>query len=211
LEATLNYVGRRQDADPSRIIALGVSGGGAAVVALSARSIPGLQIVANVSGGLSLMNCNKNSERLIEAMRYYGARSRVPNLWYYAKTDSFFPEETVVKMREAFLEGGGYAKLVDHPKLVDPNTNTEVDGHQLWSKLTSTIMLDVDGYLRSHGLPTWNFDEIKPLADKNGIKTPSNFLELYLAAPGYKALAQSTSSASSLADTYNSDTLEHAN
>jgi hypothetical protein len=31
-------------------MALGVSGGGAAVVALSARNIPGLQIVVNVSG-----------------------------------------------------------------------------------------------------------------------------------------------------------------
>jgi dienelactone hydrolase len=81
-------------------------------------TIPGLKVVVNVSGGLALLNCEKNSDRLVEAMRHYGARSRVPNLWYYAKTDSIFPEETVVKMRAAFLEGGAYAKLVHYPTLV---------------------------------------------------------------------------------------------
>jgi hypothetical protein len=116
----------------------------------------------------------------------------------------------VTKLREAFLAGGAYAKLVHYPKLIDPSTNTEVDGHQLWSKLTSSIMLDVDGYLRKRRLPTWDYNEIKAIAEKNGIKTPSNFIELYLAAPGYKALAQSTSSSSSLIYTYRADTLEHA-
>jgi hypothetical protein len=72
------------------MMAFGVSGGGGAVVALSARTIPGLKVVVNVSGGFALLNCDKNSDRLVEAMRYYGARSRVPNLWHYAKTDSIF-------------------------------------------------------------------------------------------------------------------------
>jgi hypothetical protein len=81
----------------------------------------------------------------------------------------------VTKLREAFLAGGAYAKLVHYPKLIDPSTNTEVDGHQLWSKLTSSIMLDVDGYLRKRRLPTWDYNEIKAIAEKNGIKTPSNF------------------------------------
>ena len=92
LEATLNYVARREDADPNRMMALGVSGGGAAVVALSTRNIPGLKLVVNVSGGFALPNCDANSDRLVEAMRYYGTKSGVPNLWYYAKTDSLFPE-----------------------------------------------------------------------------------------------------------------------
>jgi pimeloyl-ACP methyl ester carboxylesterase len=66
LEAALNYIGRRKDADPSRVMALGVSGGGGAVVALSARNIPGLKVVVNVSGGFALLNCDRNSDRLIE-------------------------------------------------------------------------------------------------------------------------------------------------
>jgi len=205
LEATLNYVGRREDADTSRMMALGVSGGGGAVVALSARNIPGLKLVVNVSGGLALLNCDKNSDRLVEAMRFYGARSRVPNLWYYAKTDSIFPEQTVVKMRTAFLEGGAYAKLVHYPALVTPS----MDGHNLWGKQTSMIMLDIDGFLRKHDLPTWDYSEARALVEKHGIKRWAHSIELYAAAPGYKALAKSMTS-DFIADTYASDTLEHA-
>jgi len=45
--------------------------------------------------------------------------------------------------------------------------------------------------------------------EKHGIKRWTHFIELYVAAPGHKALAKSTSS-DLLADTYASDTLEHA-
>jgi dienelactone hydrolase len=210
LEATLNYMGRRVDADTSRMVILGVSGGGAAAVALGARNIPGLKLVVNVSGGLSLINCAKNSERLVEAMRYFGAKSRVPNLWYYVKNDSIFPEETVVKMRAAFLEGGAYAKLLHYPKLTVPDAEN-IDGHNLWSKMRPTVMLDVDGYLHTHDLPTWDFTDAKTFTGKLDLKaTALPFIELYLAAPGHKALARSTTNESFLADTYNADTLEHA-
>jgi hypothetical protein len=73
-------------------------------------------------------------------------------------------------------------------------------------------MLDVDRFLRSDGLPTWDYEEAIALAEKHEIKIlpiPS-LIELYLASPGYKALAQSTTSGISVADTYASDTLEHA-
>jgi hypothetical protein len=118
----------------------------------------------------------------------------------------------VVKMREAFLEGGASAKLVHYSNLLDPVTNQEVDGHQLWSRQTSAVMLDVDAFLRKDGLPTWDYNEAKALTEKNGIKIASvpSRVELYLAAPGYKALAQSTASGTSVADACDSDTLDHA-
>jgi dienelactone hydrolase len=214
LQATLDYLGRRDDADLSRTMALGVSGGGATVVALSARNIPGLKVVVSISGGFVLANCGENVDhlRLIEAMRYFGTKAKVPNLWYYAKNDSILPEQTVVNMREAFLEGGASAKLVHYSNLMDPATNQEVDGHQLWFKRTSAVMLDVDGFLRNGGLPTWNYNQAKALTENAGIKVAPipSLIELYLAAPGYKALAQSTASGISLADAYDSDTLDHA-
>src|SRR5262245_731840 len=72
-------------------------------------------------------------------------------------------------------------------------------------------MIDVDGFLRSKNLPTWDFNDVKALANKIGIKkdVPS-FLELYIASPAYKALAQSTTSETSITDTYNPATLEDA-
>jgi hypothetical protein len=56
-------------------------------------------------------------------------------------------------MRTAFLDGGGYAKLTHYGKISDLMTDKEVDGHQLWSKRRSAIMLDIDNYLRSGGCP----------------------------------------------------------
>jgi len=87
LEATLAYIGQREDADTSRIITLGVSGGGLAVVALGARNTPGLKVMVNISGGLRTTACSdaQNSERLVMAARDYGTRSKVPNRWYSRK------------------------------------------------------------------------------------------------------------------------------
>jgi dienelactone hydrolase len=197
LEAFLTQIGQREDADMGRIITLGISGGGAAVVALSARNIRGHQLVINVSGGVRITcgSGNDNRARLVEAMRHFGAKSRVPNLWYYAKTDHLFPEETVVAMRTAFLEGGGYARLTHYDKVIDYTINKDVDGHMLWGKASYNVMVDIDAYLRTRGLPTWNYNEAQTLAKKIGIERSSGLvakLEQYLAAPDHKALVQST-------------------
>jgi dienelactone hydrolase len=210
LEAALAYIGRREDADTSRIMMLGVSGSGLAVVALGARNIPGLKVIVNISGGLRTVGCNdaQNSERLVEAARHFGAKSQVPNLWYYAETDSVAPGPTVAEMRSAFLEGGGYAKLTHYGKITDSVTGKEVDGHQLWPKRRVQIMVDIDNYMRGNGLPTWDINEAKRLAEK--IKASASSLEGYLAAPDYKALAQSTTNNAALGYFYGAATLEIA-
>jgi len=212
LQATLAYIEQREDADANRIMAFGMCGGGAAVVALGAREIPGLKIIVNVSGGLHNSGCSdvQNRERLINVARHYGSKSRVPNLWYYAQNDQYLPEQSVVEMRSAFLEGGGYAKLTHYGKIIDFATEKEVDGHQLWSKRASTIMLDIDNYLRSKGrLPTWNTDEAKRLTERMKIKT-SELIEGYMASHDYKALAQSTTKHTGLAYFYGAATFELA-
>jgi dienelactone hydrolase len=210
LEATLAYIGEREDADTGRIMTLGVSGSGLAVVALGARNIPGLSVVINISGGLRTTGCSdaQNSERLIAAMRHYGTKSRIPNLWYYAETDQYAPGPTVAEMRAAFLEGGGYAKLTHYGEITDSLTGKEVDGHQLWPKRRVQIMVDIDNYLRSMGLPTWDINEAKRLAEK--ISASASSLEGYIAAPGYKALAQSTTKTTGLGYYYSAASLEIA-
>jgi dienelactone hydrolase len=210
LEAVVTSIVQREDADPDRIMAFGVSGGGGAVVALSARNIPGLKVIINVSGGLRTTGCSdaQNHERLIAAARYYGTKSKVPNLWYYAETDEYVPGPTAAEMRSAYLEGGGYARLTHYGKITDSVTDKEVNGHQLWSKQRVQIMVDIDNYLRSAGLPTWDINEAKRLGEK--IKTPADRLEGYLAAPGYKALALSTTNNAGLRYYYGAATLELA-
>jgi hypothetical protein len=137
-------------------------------------------------------------------MRYYGTKAKIPNLWYYAKNDSRFPERTVVAARAAFLEGGGYARLVHYPAI--PNS----DGHQLWGKQTAAVMLDVDGFLRTHSLPTWDKREVQSLVDRFHLARFANAVELYVASPGYKALAKSTGG-DRINSTYSAPSQEIAN
>jgi len=59
---------------------------------------------------------------------------------------------------EFYLASPGYKAL-----LTDFKTDKVVDGHRLWSTRASTIMVDVDGYLRNNNLPTWDFNEVKAL------------------------------------------------
>src|SRR5262245_31696940 len=122
--------------------------------------------------------------------------------------DEYVPEPTAAEMRSAFLEGGGYARFIHYGKITDSVTDKEVDGHQVWSKRRVQIMVDIDNYLRSAGLPTWDINEAKRLAEK--LKAPAERLEGYLAAPGYKALAQSTTNNAGVGYYYGAATVELA-
>jgi dienelactone hydrolase len=185
LAATLNTVAQRPDADPTRIIAIGVSAGGAAVTALSARNPPGLVAVINVSGGLRFEGCPKEDAQ-VSAFRTYGAKSRVPSLWVYAKNDSFFGPELVDRMRGTFLEGGGDAKLV----MLEPEGK---DGHTMFDSPAGRLkwLPEMDGMLRFLKLPTWTRVDVNELMKKLGTNERGRaFVERYIAAPSEKALAR---------------------
>lgn len=66
-------------------------------------------------------------------------------------------------------------------------------------------MVDVDNYPRSIALLTWDINEAKRLAEK--IKARADRLEGYLAVPGYKAIAQSTTNNAGLRYYYGAATL----
>jgi dienelactone hydrolase len=94
LAPTLDVIASRPDVDATHIVAIGVSAGGAAVMALSARSPKNLRAVINVSGVLRTESCPKE-DVLVQAFKDFGTKSRVPTLWMYAKNDSFFGPEVV--------------------------------------------------------------------------------------------------------------------
>jgi dienelactone hydrolase len=184
LQGALDVVVKRPDVDPDRAIAIGVSAGGAAVMALAARNPKNLKGVINVSGGLAMPACPKD-EVLVNAFKEFGSSSRVPTLWVYAKNDSLFGPATVERMQSAYLDGGGDVKLV----MFDKHGN---DGHSLFADASGRLkwMMEMDGFLRFHDLPTSRRDSVPELmkllklADHNRA-----FLENYLAAPTYKAMA----------------------
>jgi dienelactone hydrolase len=185
LQGALEFIARRADADPARVIAIGASAGGAAVTALSALNPPNLLGVVNVSGGLRMEACPAE-DALVAAFRQLGRKSRVPNLWLYAKNDSFFRPETVERMRTAFRDGGGDVKLV----MFDPLGN---DGHALFSATAGRQkwLMELDAFLRFRGLPTWQHRDVDALIKNAGANNSKRgFFEGYVAAPSEKALAQ---------------------
>lgn len=185
LAATLDAVAQRADADTTRVAAIGVSAGGAAVVALSARNPPGLMAVINVSGGLRSESCAAVTEdALVTAVRAFGVKSRVPSLWVYAKNDSFFGPDLVERMRSAFLDGGGDAKLV----MLEPEGK---DGHAIFSTPGGRAkwLPEMDGFFRYRKLPTWTRIDVDALMQKLNTKN-RELAERYIAGPSEKVLAR---------------------
>ena len=205
LEAALETIGKRPDADPLRVIAIGVSAGGAAVTALSARNPKGLVGAVNISGGLRFPSCPKE-DALVAAFKAYGAKSRVPSLWVYAKNDSFFGPAVVERMQAAFLDGGGDVKLV----MLE--ADERADGHFIFGLASGRFkwLPQMDAFLRFHKLPTWTRDDVNVLMRKLNAKEPSRaFLENYVAGPTERALARQKAG-TFLTETHGSRSLEDA-
>jgi dienelactone hydrolase len=205
LEAALEAVGKRPDADVSRMIAIGVSAGGAAVTALSARNPKGLVGVINISGGLRFPSCPKE-DALVAAFKAYGAKSRVPGLWVYAKNDSFFGPAVVERMQAAVLDGGGDVKLV----MLE--ADERADGHFIFGLASGRFkwLPQMDAFLRFHKLPTWTRADVNALIKRLNAKEPSRaFLENYIAGPTERALARQKGG-TYLTETHGARSLEDA-
>jgi dienelactone hydrolase len=187
-EGVIDLLRQRPDVDDTRMIAIGVSAGGGAALALAARNPRGLKAIVNISGGLNLSNCEaKGNDALVEATRGYAPRSKIPQLWIYADNDKLFPFALVNRMHEAALSTGSNIRRLSIEKL-------EPEGHNVWGSGVGrrTWLAELDKSLRNWGLPTHNPAEVErwmrvmPGANRNA-------LERYQADPGHKALSMSPS------------------
>jgi len=186
LQGAMEAASKRPDADPSRVIAIGVSAGGAAVVALGARNPPNLRGIVSISGGLRMPDCPKE-DVLVNAYKDFGAASRVPNLWIYARNDSFFGPDLVERMQSSFLDGGGDVKLVMYDKFGS-------DGHSLFTAAAGKLqwLMEMDAFLRFHGLPAAHRDNVAELMKLLRLESRQRgFLDRYLAAPTFKVMVRS--------------------
>ena len=186
--AVIEALRQRTDADLSRIVAIGVSAGGAAALALAARNPPGLVGVVNLSGGLSFPSCSDKSEpALVAAVGRLAGMSKVPQLWIYADNDELFPAALVNRMHEASLGAGADVRRVSLPKLEPRGHNVfaSVPGRRFWLR-------ELDNSLRGWKLPTHKPDIVVEWARelKLGERDRAG-LERYLTDPTHKALAYS--------------------
>jgi dienelactone hydrolase len=148
LRLSLELVSHRADIDPSRMIAVGVSAGGFATVALTADPPPGLVAAINFAGGRGSPQADQDcrADRLVEAFRAFGRRSRIPMLWIYAANDHFFGPALAQQLRQAFAAGGGNVVFVAAPAFGS-------DGHGLFSPAGIPVWTPyVDAFLQKQNL-----------------------------------------------------------
>jgi pimeloyl-ACP methyl ester carboxylesterase len=186
LEASMAVVAKRADADPLRMIALGGSAGGAAALALAARNPPGLAAVINLAGGEHWSGCAAVRDSILIDFRTLGARSRIPNLWVFAKNDFNHPLDQIEVMRAAFVGAGADLKLV----LLEPIGE---DGHTGLYSIAGRAqwLAEADNFLRAHNLPTWPISNVDVVLQK--LQWPPllhAYVQAYLTAPGEKAFAR---------------------
>lgn len=131
LHTAINYLGTLPQFDTSKIVAVGVSAGGFATVALTAdHPPPGLVAAISFAGGRGSKADNVvcHEEKLIDAFANMGKTSRIPMLWVYANNDHFFNPALAKKLFQAFTTNGGNATLIQPEDF-------QTEGHFLFSRV----------------------------------------------------------------------------
>jgi len=146
LRMAAEFGSKLPEVDPSRIIAVGVSTGGFATVALTANPPAGLVAAINFAGGRGSMSDHevRNPGDLIGAYRYFGKHSRTPMLWIYAENDHFFWPELAQKFDVAFRQSGGQDQFIQAPAIGK-------DGHSLFGHVVAWSPV-VDDFLKAQNL-----------------------------------------------------------
>jgi len=192
LSAAIRCFAARPDVDGSRVLAVGVSAGGFATVALAAAPPPGLVAAISFAGGRGSSSADTvcDEDSLDEAFRAFGASARTPMLWVYAENDRFFRPDVARRFLAAYREGGAPVKFVATGPF-------GADGHHLFSAAGAPIWTPiVDAFLEERKLKL--LDAPLPPPPAPALPAPSGLSgsgldawKKYLAAPPHKAFAVS--------------------
>jgi dienelactone hydrolase len=149
LRAAIDAMKSRTDVSTNGMIAVGVSAGGFATVALPADPPAGLAAGISFAGGRGSRADNEICDEvaLVHEFGVLGRTSRIPMLWIYAQNDKFFWPELAHRMHAAFTGAGGRAQFIDAPAIGD-------DGHFLFSSGIAIWTPMVDRFLRDQKLGT---------------------------------------------------------
>jgi len=192
LKIAATYLARRPDVDASRMISAGVSAGGFATVALTVDPPPGLVAAINFAGGRGSLEDGQvcGQDRLIDAYRAMGKRSRTPMLWVYAENDHFFGPQLAEQLRQAFTGAGGNVEFIRAAAFGN-------DGHALfsragipvWSAYVDAFLKEQNLMLRATSLPP---PAVPAVAAPSQLSADGRkAFQDYLASPPHKAFALS--------------------
>jgi dienelactone hydrolase len=191
LHAAIDYLSTLPQFDVDRMIAVGVSAGGFATVALTADSPPkGLVAAISFAGGrgssASNTICQENA--LVSTFGFLGQTSRTPMLWIYAKNDHFFNPAAAARFLHAFNANGGNATLVETPAFdTEGHTLFSTAGIPVWSPIVDHFLTSQHLVLLNEKLPLPPVEKQKPPSQLS-IKNKKEF-DRYLASPPHKAFA----------------------
>jgi dienelactone hydrolase len=189
LEAALRAVAAHPHADGSRMIAVGASVGGGAVLALAARKPKGLVAVVNLAGGMRLTDGTGAlvcpPETPVSALASFGS-ARLPSLWIYSENDDVSAKDNIRKLHQAYTGAGGLADLHIIPPL-QPSGHFVFDlpqGRAHW-------LPHLDRFLRANNLPTWTPGQVDALM-RNARLSPTSrgMVETYFSLYTPKVLVE---------------------
>ena len=120
IAASIAYMKEQSFVAPGETIAVGISSGGWASLALASRGDSDVRAVINFAGGRgAYANGRSNSicgaGNLIEAAGRFGSTAKVPTLWLYSENDSYFDPDVAKSMAKSWTKGGGQAEFLALP------------------------------------------------------------------------------------------------
>jgi dienelactone hydrolase len=149
LRAAFAVLSQRPDVDARRMIAVGVSAGGFATVALTENPPRGLVAAISFAGGRGSESADNvcDAPALIQAFHMFGQHTHTPMLWVYASNDHFFGPLLADQFRQAFAAAGAPVTFVHAAAF-------GMDGHMLFSAQGRPVWTPlVDAFLAREHLP----------------------------------------------------------
>jgi dienelactone hydrolase len=147
LRAAADYLLTLPEVDPSRMISVGHSAGGFAVVGLAADPPTGLVAAISFAPGRgSQAGQVCNPDLLLREFAQFGQHAKVPMLWIYAANDHVFAPQFAREFYRTYTEGGGKATFViTGPFGQEGHELFSLDGIPMWAPI-------VDAFLKSQNL-----------------------------------------------------------
>jgi len=158
IQSVVEYLAQQPWANKDRIVVAGQSHGGLATLAFGTRDIAGVRGLINFAGGLKTDGgpCKWKSA-LAGAFADYGAKTRIPSLWFYGANDSYFDPALAAALHEVFVNAGGLARLVAFAAFKQDAhaMSGSRDGVKIWWPET-------ERFLKQIGMPTDEVISIGP-------------------------------------------------
>jgi len=148
IATVIKHMTNQPHIDGNRIVVIGVGLGGWNTLALGVHGSAGAKGLITFSAGVREPGCDRWEENLITAAGDYGARSRLPSLWFCGEDDDVVTAPTRRVMYQRYTEAGGQAEFIsyDHFKWADHNIIGSQEGYSIW-------IPKVDAFLTELGLP----------------------------------------------------------